>query len=48
MLFRSDVEFVWVKGHVGTLENECCDRLAVAAAAKSGLAVDDAYEKGTT
>ena len=45
---RIDVEFVWVKGHAGTPENECCDRLAVAAAAKSGLPVDEAYEKGAT
>jgi ribonuclease HI len=45
---RIDVEFVWVKGHAGTLENECCDRLAVAAASKSGLPVDEAYEKGAT
>jgi len=45
---RIDVEFVWVKGHAGTPENECCDRLAVAAAAKSGLPIDQAYENGTT
>jgi ribonuclease HI len=45
---RIDVEFVWVKGHAGTPENERCDRLAVAASSKSGLPVDEAYEKGTT
>ncbi len=45
---KIDVEFVWVKGHAGTPENECCDRLAVAAASKSGLPVDEAYEKGAT
>jgi len=45
---KIDIEFVWVKGHAGTPENECCDRLAVTAAAKSGLPVDEAYEKGAT
>jgi ribonuclease HI len=43
---RIDVEFVWVKGHAGTPENERCDRLAVAASSKSGLLVDEAYENG--
>jgi ribonuclease HI len=45
---KIDIEFVWVKGHAGTPENECCDRLAVAASSKSGLPIDEAYEKGTT
>jgi len=45
---RFAVEFVWVKGHAGTPENERCDRLAVAAAAKSGLPADEAYEQGRT
>ena len=43
-----DIEFIWVKGHAETPENECCDRLAVASAAKSGLPVDEAYENGST
>ena len=30
------VEIVWIKGHAGHPENERCDRLAVAAAAKAG------------
>ena len=38
-----DVEFVWVKGHAGIRENERCDRLAVAAAHGSNLAVDRGY-----
>lgn len=38
-----DVEFVWVKGHAGIPENERCDRLAVAAAQGSNLAVDEGY-----
>lgn len=38
------VSFVWVKGHAGHPENECCDRLAVAAAHQSGLPPDTVYE----
>lgn len=37
------VEFVWVRGHVGTAENERCDRLAVAAAGQSNLPPDPGY-----
>jgi len=36
--------FVWVKGHAGNVENECCDRLAVAAAESPQLQVDKGYE----
>ncbi|MEX2594800.1 MAG: ribonuclease HI [Anditalea sp.] len=36
--------FVWVKGHAGHLENECCDRLAVRAAESPSLKVDHGYE----
>ena len=45
---RRRVEFVWVKGHAGTVENECCDRLAVNAAAGKNLLPDIAYESGAT
>ena len=45
---KHTVEFVWVKGHAGNTENECCDRLAVAAAAGKNLPPDKAYESGTT
>ena len=38
-----DVEFVWVKGHAGIPDNERCDRLAVAAAQGSNLAIDEGY-----
>ena len=38
------VEFRWVKGHAGHLENECCDRLAMAALRQSNLLVDEGYE----
>src|SRR5690606_19393444 len=36
--------FVWVRGHAGNVENECCDRLAVAAAESGQLQVDTGYE----
>ncbi|TVR14029.1 MAG: ribonuclease HI [Phormidium sp. GEM2.Bin31] len=40
------VEFVWVKGHAGNKENECCDRLAVAASKQSDLPADEVFERG--
>jgi ribonuclease HI len=42
------VEFVWVKGHAGHAENECCDRLATTAAARKNLPADTAYENKKT
>ena len=39
-----DVEFKWVKGHAGIPENECCDRLAVAAAHQQNLQADEGYK----
>jgi len=42
---RHHVDFRWVKGHAGHAENECCDRLAMAALRQPNLAVDDGYEK---
>jgi ribonuclease HI len=41
---RHEVEFIWVKGHSGVLENERCDELAVAAAQGANLPVDAGYE----
>ena len=38
-----DVKFVWVKGHAGIPENECCDRLAVQAAKQHNLPADPGY-----
>jgi ribonuclease HI len=38
------VNFIWVKGHAGNLENECCDRLAVLAAQQQSLPPDSGYE----
>lgn len=40
------VEFVWVKGHAGNKENECCDRLAVAASKAADLPADEIFERG--
>jgi ribonuclease HI len=38
------VEFRWVKGHAGNVENEACDRLAVAALRQPNLPPDTGYE----
>jgi len=38
-----DVDFRWLKGHSGIVENERCDRLAFAAATQSGLPEDSGY-----
>lgn len=40
---RHQVEMIWVKGHAGNPENERCDELARAAAAKSALPPDRPY-----
>lgn len=39
-----DVQFVWVRGHAGNEENERCDQLATAAAAKDRLPVDAGFK----
>ncbi|MBD1876987.1 ribonuclease HI [Nodosilinea sp. FACHB-131] len=41
---QHQVEFQWVKGHSGNVENERCDRLAVAAARQPDLPIDESYE----
>jgi len=42
---KHNVRFVWVKGHANNVENERCDRLAVAAAeAKEHHEIDRGYE----
>ncbi|MGL5080483.1 MAG: ribonuclease HI [Microcoleaceae cyanobacterium] len=38
------VKFVWVRGHAGNEENECCDRLAVQASKQKNLPPDLGYE----
>ncbi|ABZ85337.1 ribonuclease h [Heliomicrobium modesticaldum Ice1] len=40
LLERHQVEFRWVKGHAGNPENERCDKLATAAAARPDLPLD--------
>jgi len=40
-----DVEFSWVKGHAGSLENIRCDELAMQAAKQLNLPVDEGYMK---
>ncbi len=38
------VEYIWVRGHASNRENNRCDELAVAAALKPGLPVDEGFE----
>ena len=40
------VEFQWVKGHAGNIENSRCDELAVRASAGSNLQEDSGYVNG--
>lgn len=40
---KHNVRFHWLKGHAGHPENECCDRLAVAAYGQPGLPADEGY-----
>jgi ribonuclease HI len=39
------VNFIWVKAHAGNIENERCDKLAVEAAEKPNLLIDEGYEE---
>jgi len=41
---RHQVEFLWVRGHAGEIENERCDRLAMQAASRQDLPADEGYE----
>ena len=43
LLERHDVRFHWLKGHAGHAENERCDELARAEAAKKGLPDDAGF-----
>jgi ribonuclease HI len=40
-----DVQFTWVKGHAGSLENIRCDELAMEAARQQNLPADEGYIK---
>jgi ribonuclease HI len=42
---KHEVEFVWVKGHVGNPENEHCDRLSTQAARGNGLPTDLGFRR---
>ena len=42
---KYNVSFIWVKGHSQIIENERCDFLAVQAAEKKTLNVDEYYEQ---
>jgi ribonuclease HI len=44
LLELHEVEFVWLRGHVGNPDNERCDHLAKQAAQRSNLPPDSAYE----
>ena len=44
LLKKHEVEFRWVKGHAGNIENEVCDRLAFRAAKGKRLKVDRGFE----
>lgn len=41
-----DIDIRWIKGHNGSPENERCDEMAVAEAARHGLPEDNGYERG--
>src|SRR5436305_14467484 len=41
---KHQVEFRWVKGHAGRLENERCDRLATTALRRADLLMDEGQE----
>ena len=45
---RRHVRFVWVRGHAGDVENERCDKLALAASGGERLEEDEAYARGGT
>ena len=40
---KHNVRFVWIKGHSNNIENEICDRLAVAAYSRNELTEDTGY-----
>lgn len=42
---QHNVKFIWVKGHANNIENERCDKLAVAASLKPDLQPDSVYEQ---
>ena len=45
LIERHDVEFIWVRGHSGIVENERADRLSVMAANEPDLPPDPGYSE---
>jgi len=45
LLEYHNVEFRWLRGHAGHIENERCDKLAKQAAVSPGLLADAGYEE---
>ncbi|NTW32810.1 MAG: ribonuclease HI [Bacteroidetes bacterium] len=45
---KQNVRFIWIKGHAANVENECCDKLAVAASHFPDLLIDEWYESQVT
>lgn len=45
---QHDVEFAWVRGHAGDLENERCDELSTRAAREPDLPPDPGYPPRAT
>ncbi|MCU0425427.1 MAG: ribonuclease HI [Candidatus Kapabacteria bacterium] len=45
LLETHEVEFIWVRGHAGNVENERADTIAVAASQAPNLLVDEEYER---
>jgi ribonuclease HI len=41
---QHDVEFAWVRGHMGDRENERCDYLSIQAAGQANLPTDDGFD----
>jgi len=41
---KHKIKFVWVKGHADNNENNLCDKLAVEAAKKKSLLIDEGYQ----
>lgn len=41
---KFNIDFIWVRGHNGHVENERCDFLAVRAAEGNDLLIDEGYE----
>ncbi|MDP4176013.1 MAG: ribonuclease HI [Bacteroidota bacterium] len=44
LLDKHDVEFKWLKGHAGHIENELCDKLSKQSASSRDLPVDPGYK----